>query len=111
MTLWLLVVPGAVRAHAFPEHADPKVGSTVAARPTQVRIWFDGDLEPAFSSIEVHGPGGARVDGGRGRVDPSNPRLLEVDVPPLVPGTYRVVWNVVARDGHRMSGNYSFTVR
>jgi methionine-rich copper-binding protein CopC len=38
----LLLPPGAVWAHAFPDHSDPRVGSTVPAPPAQVRIWFDG---------------------------------------------------------------------
>jgi len=111
LTLYLLVLPGAARAHASPDHADPKVGSTVPAPPSRVRIWFDSDLEPAFSSIAVHGPGGAIVDGGHGRVDPSDPKLLEVDVPQLAPGTLRVTWSVVARDGHRTTGDYTFTIK
>lgn len=110
LTLALLVVPGAPRAHAYLDHADPRVGSTVRAPPSQVRIWFDSDLEPAFSSIAVHGPGGATVDDGHGCVDPSDPRLLAVGVPRLAPGTYRVTWSVVARDGHRTSGDYTFTI-
>jgi methionine-rich copper-binding protein CopC len=111
LTLSLLGLPGAARAHAYPDHADPKVGSAVPAPPSQVRIWFDSELEPAFSSIAVHGPGGATVDDGHGRVDPSDPKLLAADVPRLAPGTYRVTWSVVARDGHRTSGDYTFTVR
>lgn len=106
----LLVLPPAARAHATPDHADPKVGSTVSA-PSQVRIWFDSDLQPASSSIAVHGPDGATVGDGHGGVDRSDPKLLKADVPPLAPGTYQVVWSVVSRDGHRSSGNYSFTVR
>jgi len=111
VALCLLVISGAARAHAYPEHAEPKVGSTVPPSPSQVRIWFDSELEPAFSSIEVHAPGGAKLSDGRGHVDPSDPRLLEVNVPQLAPGTYRVAWSVVARDGHRTSGDYEFTVR
>jgi methionine-rich copper-binding protein CopC len=107
----MLGVPVVARAHASPDHADPKVGSTVTAPPSQVRIWFDSDLEPAFSSISVHGSGDAPVDDGHGGVDPADPKLLAVDVPRLAAGTYRVVWSVVARDGHRTSGNYTFTVR
>jgi methionine-rich copper-binding protein CopC len=104
-------VPGAARAHANPDHTDPKVGSTVTAPPSQVRIWFDSDLEPAFSSISVHGPGDAPVDDRRGHVDPNNPKLLAVDVPRLAPGTYRVIWSAVARDGHRTEGDYTFKVK
>jgi copper resistance protein C len=111
MTLLLLVVPGAASAHANPDHADPKVGSTVSKSPAQVRIWFDSDIEPAFSSIEV-GSAGGTVQHGKARVDPSDPHLLEVAIPrELAPGTYKVTWSVVARDGHRTSGDYEFTIR
>jgi methionine-rich copper-binding protein CopC len=105
------VLPEVSSGHAFPDHSDPKVGSTIAVSPDRVRIWFDGDLEPAFSTIMVHNAGGEMVDKRDGRVNPSDPTLLEVSVPRLPAGTYRVIWNVVARDGHRTTGDYTFTVR
>jgi len=40
-------------AHAFLDHAEPKVGSTVKGSPTEVKIWFTEELEGAFSKIEV----------------------------------------------------------
>jgi copper resistance protein C len=97
--------------HAFPDHSDPRVGATLLAPPAGVYIWFDGDLEPAFSKITVQDVGGKRVDQGNCRVNPSNSVLLEVGLPPLPPGTYRVIWNVVSRDGHRTGGDYSFTIK
>ncbi len=109
--LLLCVFPGVSWGHAFPNHSDPKVGSTISSPPTQVRIWFDGDLEPAFSTIMVHNMDGKMVDNRNGRVDPSDPTLLEVSVPRLSPGTYLVIWNVVARDGHRTMGQYTFTIK
>ncbi len=103
--------PEALWAHAFPDHSDPKVGTTISSPPTQVRIWFDGDLEPAFSTIMVHNMDGRMVSKGDGRVDPSDPTLLEVSLPKLSPGAYLVIWNVVARDGHRTQGQYTFTIK
>jgi methionine-rich copper-binding protein CopC len=108
-------------AHAFPDHSDPRVGSTLKTPPSTVRIWFDGYLEPAFSTIEVHldsAPGirppqneeSKRVDRDNGHVNSSDPTLLEVSLPVLPPGKYRVVWAVVAVDGHRTEGNFSFTI-
>ena len=110
LPLCLLIVPAVARAHAQLDHADPKVGSTVPA-PSQVRIWFDSDVEPVFSSIAVHGPGGVTVGDGHGGAGPSDPKLLKADVPHLAPGTYQVTWSAVSRDGHRTSGEYRFTVR
>ncbi len=98
-------------AHAYPDHADPRVGSTVSGSPARVRIWFDSALEPAFSTIMVHNANNEMVDKGNGHVDPDDPTLLEISLPPLPPGVYRVIWNVVARDTHRTSGNFTFTVK
>jgi methionine-rich copper-binding protein CopC len=97
--------------HAFPDHSDPKVGATVVGSPARVRIWFDSDIEPAFSTIMVHSADGRMVDKGDGRVNPSDSTLLEVSVPPLPPGTYRVFWSVVARDTHRTVGDFAFTIK
>jgi methionine-rich copper-binding protein CopC len=100
-----------VRAHAFPERSDPKVGSAVAASPAKVRIWFDGELEPLFSRIRVVDDQGRRMDRENGNVSPADGTLLEADLTPLSPGTYRVVWEVIARDGHPTEGEFTFTVQ
>ncbi len=98
--------------HVFPEHAEPQVGATVTVSPTCVRIWFDGALEPAFSNLRVQDASGQQVDKGDVQVDPSDATLLEVNLlHPLYPGTYRVIWSVVARDGHRTEGDYTFTIK
>ncbi|HXX57559.1 MAG TPA: copper resistance CopC family protein [Thermodesulfovibrionales bacterium] len=111
LLVFLSSLPEASWGHAFPDHSDPKVGATITVSPDRVRIWFDSALEPAFSAIMVHGADGKMVDRRDGRVNPSDPTLLEVSVPLLPPGTYRVYWNVVARDGHRTTGDYSFTIK
>ncbi len=111
LLLSLLCFPQVSLGHTFPDHAEPKVGSTVPATPQHVRIWFDGDLEPVFSTIVVHDAKGSTVDKGDGHVDTSDPKLLEVSLQPLQPGTYRVLWNVIARDGHRTQGEFTFTVK
>lgn len=106
-----LFMPNAARGHAYPDHAVPKVGATINASPDRVRIWFDSELEPDFSTIMVHSAENTMVDNRDGRVNPSDAMLLEVSVPRLPPGTYRVIWSVVARDGHRTTGNYTFSIK
>jgi methionine-rich copper-binding protein CopC len=97
--------------HAFPQRADPPVGAAVASAPALVRIWFDAALEPAFSSLRVQTAGGQPLGQEEGQVDARDATLLTVHLPPLAPGTYRVLWSVVARDGHRTEGTYTFTVQ
>ncbi|MGH7334890.1 MAG: copper resistance CopC family protein [Candidatus Rokuibacteriota bacterium] len=87
------------------------VGERSCARlPVEVRIRFDGALEPAFSTIQVTNAAGRRVDKGDGRVDERNRRLLRVSLGALSPGVYRVAWQIMAIDGHRGEGSYTFTV-
>ena len=103
--------PRVAWGHAFPHHSEPKVGETLTAAPGRVRIWFDGALEPAFSSLHVQDARGQRVDTGDGHVDAADATLLEVNLRPLAPGGYRVIWSVVARDGHRTEGDFTFSIQ
>jgi len=97
-------------AHAFLDHADPRVGSTVRTPPAQVRLWFTQDLEPAFSSAQLVNEVGQRVDKGDSQVDPSDAALLRISLPLLPPGTYKVIWRVLSVDTHVTEGDFSFRV-
>ena len=79
--------------------------------PVYVRIWFDDVLDPSFSTIIVEDAKGLKVDKGDSRVNHSDPRLLEVNLPTLQPGAYRVIWTVAGKDGHRTTGDYIFTIK
>ena len=100
----------AVEAHAWPERFEPRQDAPLRSAPAEVRILFGGDIEPAFSTIEVTDVAGRRVDMGGARVDDRNRRLLRVGLHALGPGVYRVTWYVLAIDGHRNDGTYVFTV-
>ena len=98
-------------AHAFVSRSEPRSGSTLGEPPAQVRIWFDGPVEPLFLTIRVEDSGRRRVDNGNGRLNPGDNTLVEVTLPVLAPGRYRVFWSVIARDGHRREGDFSFLVK
>lgn len=98
-------------AHAWPERFEPRQDAPLRSAPPEVRILFGGDIEPAFSTIEVTDSVGRRVDTGVARVDDRNRRLLRIGLQALGPGVYRVTWHVLAIDGHRNDGTYVFTVR
>lgn len=106
----LLAGAAGAGAHAFLDRADPRAGSTVKVAPAQVRIWFTESLEPAFSSVRVLDEAGRRVDKGDSQVDPSNLRLLRISLPPLPPGTYKVIWRVLSVDSHVTEGDFTFRV-
>jgi len=94
----------------LPERFEPGRAAVLRSAPAEVRIRFGGDLEPAFSTIQVSDSAGRRVDTGDVRVDERTRRLLRVSVGALGPGAYRVVWQILAIDGHRAQGTYMFTI-
>jgi copper resistance protein C len=106
----LLLGASAAWGHAFLDRAEPRVGSTVKSPPSQVRVWFNQDLEPAFSTLEVVNERGDRVDQGPAKADAANPVLLQVPLKPLRPGTYRVKWRVLSVDTHVTEGDFTFRV-
>ena len=106
--LFLLFGFDAAWTHAFLDHAEPRVGSSVAAAPRQLSLWFTQDLEPAFSTVEVQNSAGARVDQGKPRIGPAN--VMRVGLKPLPPGTYRVLWHALSVDTHTTEGSFSFHV-
>jgi copper resistance protein C len=104
----VLVAPAPASAHAFLDHAVPKVGGAVAAPPATVHIWFTQDLEPAFSSIEVVDAAGKRVDKDDSTVQAGSEML--VSLKPLPPGKYKVRWRALSVDTHETTGTFTFTV-
>lgn len=99
-------------AHAFPSNSSPHVGATVAAPPTAVKVWFDGEIEPVFSTLVVKNAAGQQVSSGKGQVDAKDHTLLETALAQGQPaGTYTVYWSVVAIDGHHTEGHFDYRVK
>jgi len=105
---WLAGIAPAALAHAFLDHSTPAVGSTVHASPAQVELWFTEQLEPAFSTIRVLDQANQRRDKGDAKVDPRDATALQVSLPPLAPGRYRVEWRVLSVDTHVTEGDFTF---
>lgn len=109
--LCAVIWPAPLLAHSMPERMEPRVSAVTDKAPDAVRIWFDGELEPAFSKLRVVDTQGRQVSTAPGRLDAANTRLLAAPLQPLAAGTYRVFWRAVARDGHTTEGDYTFTVK
>ncbi len=97
-------------AHAFLKTATPAVGSTVAKSPSQVVIDFTEGVEPRFSTIAVQDAHGKQVATGSTHLVGGDTHLA-LDIAPLPPGTYTVVWHATATDTHKTEGKFTFTVQ
>ncbi len=105
-----LVFASTAFAHVFPQKQEPGAGASVAA-PSQVKITFDGPLEPAFSSLTVTDAAGKQMNTAKAAVDTHEPAVITVPLPTLSAGHYTVHWVAVASDGHRTHGDYAFDVK
>jgi len=110
--VFLILVAASTRlkAHAFLKDADPRVGSTIQTSPSEIRIRFTENIEPAVSSIQVFDVSGKEVDKGDLHLDRSDHALLHISLSRLGVGTYKVVWRVVSVDTHVTNGDFTFRV-
>ena len=106
-TIALLLTATSAWAHAFLDHTDPKVGSTIHESPSQVTVWMTENLEPAFSKLQVFDANGTEVDRKDTKVSGN---VMTVSLPKLIAGNYRVSWQAVSVDTHRTSGRFEFTI-
>jgi methionine-rich copper-binding protein CopC len=104
----LLLGSAEAHAHALLDRADPRVGSTLTAAPSEVSLFFSQNLEAAFSTAEVTDASGQRVDEGKPRIEGN---VMRVQLRAIPPGAYRVEWHVLSVDTHTTEGRFSFEVR
>jgi copper resistance protein C len=105
----MLITTGIAWAHAYLDHASPRVGNTVSQAPKEVMLWFTEKIEPAFSTIEVRNEQGALVNSGKATVVGDRTQM-RVPVKALPSGTYKVIWRVLSVDTHRTQGDFTFRV-
>ena len=111
VAILFLAIQSQAWAHAFLDHADPKVGSTITHSPTVIKLWFTQELEPVFSSVVVQDAQGKPMDKKDMRLDDKNKSLVIISVPSLPDGTYTVIWHAVSVDTHRTRGRFQFTIK
>lgn len=105
-----LVVPAALWFHTHLTHSSPSKDETVAAAPTQVRLWFSQKPEVGLTSVTLLAADSSKVPTGKAA---KTDDTLSVAVPiegALQPGSYVVRWRTASKDGHPVKGQYAFTV-
>ncbi len=103
--------PALAVAHALPERYVPAQGAFLAQAPDAVTVYFDAQLEPVFSKLVVKDGQGKKVSRGAGVVTSGDHKAIQASLATKQKGAYRVYWDVVSHDGHRASGDYTFTVK
>ncbi len=105
-----LAAAGDAQAHAHLLKASPAIDATVAA-PRTLDLQFSEALEAKFSGADLRTAAGAEVAAVASVTAKDRKTLHVAPNAPLTPGAYRVLWHVVSADGHRIKGDYGFTVK
>src|SRR6201988_4524009 len=95
--LFTVTAGKAAWAHAFLDHAEPRVGGTVPAAARELTLTYTQNLEPAFSQVEVSDATGKRVDLGKPSISGA---VMRVGLKPLTAVTYKVRWHVLSVHTH-----------
>ncbi|MEU8001454.1 copper resistance CopC family protein [Catellatospora sp. NPDC049111] len=106
-TVALLLSPSPARAHDNPAVAVPAHGSVITSAPKQITLTFVEALKKSYVTVAVSGPGGDTFQNALPVVDD---RVITQAVKPMTLGDYFVVYQVIASDGHPITGRVQFTI-
>jgi methionine-rich copper-binding protein CopC len=106
----LLAAASGAQAHAHLVSATPAANAAVSA-PKTLSLTFSEKLEPKFSGVDLMKADGKPVAIKSSVAAKDRKTISAALSAPLAPGSYMVMWHVVSADGHKMNGDFSFTVR
>jgi methionine-rich copper-binding protein CopC len=107
----LLLIPLSVSGHVYLLECNPEQDAILDAPPEKITITFVGTLEPVFSKIEVFDSEGKKVSGKKTAFSEDD-TVMEVALDAdLDSGKYTVKWKCMSLDGHKQTGEYTFTIK
>jgi methionine-rich copper-binding protein CopC len=107
----LIFVAELAAAHPALVNSSPKAGEIVDAAPKQIRLSFNEPVEAAFTTVKVVNPSGKEGPAEPTQADGSDARAVVVQLTAVTSGIYKARWSVLGHDGHRVKGEFSFTVK
>ena len=103
---------GPALAHAMLVKAEPARRAALTRAPTQVRLWFNEEIEKDYASLAVQDAAkAAPVTETKPHVAADDPKSIVLPLPELEAGKYTVKFRVLSVDGHVVDSSYDFTVK
>jgi copper resistance protein C len=98
-------------AHAMLVKAEPARRAALTKAPSQVRLWFNEEIEKDYASLAVQDMAKATVTEIKPHVAAEDPKSIVLPLPELEAGKYTVKFRVLSVDGHVVDSSYDFTVK
>ena len=100
-----------VLAHSMLVKAEPARRAVLTKPPTQVRLWFNEEIEGDYAALVVLDAEKHPVTEGKPELAPDDPKSIVLPLPELAPGKYSVKFRVLSVDGHVVDSSFDFTVK
>jgi len=95
-------------AHAILMESKPAVHASVKGPGVAVWLRYNVRVDGSRSRLQLLAPDGSLQTLALAKQ--SSPDILESQASGLKPGVYKLLWNVLASDGHMSKGEVPFTV-
>ncbi len=105
----LCLIPAICSAHVGILNSSPAKNGFVSSSPEKVTIKFGGELEPAFSKVEVFDENDKKVSGKTTFLNSNKVMESELD-DNLSLGMYTVKVKCMSLDGHTIKEEYTFII-
>jgi len=96
-----------VAAHAILESSTPAIDSTVTSPTVPITLRFNVRVDASRSQLRLLFPNASLIDLS---AQQTSPDTLATKVTGLKPGSYTILWQVLAPDGHITRGEIPFKV-
>ena len=110
MAMAMCVPVAPALAHSMLVKAEPPRRAVLAKTPTQVRLWFNEEIEGDYASLVVLDAEKHSVTEIKPQLAPDDRKSIVLPLPELTPGKYSVKFRVLSVDGHVVESSFDFTV-
>jgi methionine-rich copper-binding protein CopC len=107
----LFLVAGLASGHPTLVGSSPKSGEALDVAPKEIRLSFNEPVEPAFTNVKMVSPSGKEGPAKPTQAVGTDPRTVGLPFAAPIAGLYKARWSALGRDGHRVRGEFSFTVK
>jgi hypothetical protein len=104
----ILLLAKYAEAHAILKESSPVANSSVPGPDVPLKLKFNVRIDAARSKVQIANPDKSTIDMTLEKQ--SSPDTLTSIAKGLKPGAYKIVWQVLAPDGHITRGEVPFKV-
>ena len=106
--LFLLLPSGSVLGHAVLKESHPAANGNVSGPDVPIMLKYNARIDAKLSKLQLLHPDNTTSD--LKIQDQTSADTLNAKATALKPGAYRILWQVLAPDGHITRGEVPFTV-